>query len=260
MSYQTIIRDLIDDVAVIRLNDEKRLNALSPQMVDELLEAFSQASVSQRALVLAGTGRLFSSGANLDSLTYEFNDDYDAGVLLESHFNPLMEAIRALPIPFVTAVNGPAVGVGSTVALAGDLIVVSEQAYFAQVFRRVGVAPDAGTAYLLTRSIGRVRAMELMLLGEKLSAEKAVEWGLVSRMAPADQVETVALELATELARGPTKALGAIRQSCWHALDATFVEQLMRDRAVQRELGKASDHHEAIQAFFAKRPAVFTGQ
>ncbi|SEE76857.1 Enoyl-CoA hydratase [Rhizobiales bacterium GAS191] len=259
MIYRAIAKEIVEDVSILRLNDDDRLNAISPQMVDELLDALSAASRSQRAIVLTGTGRMFSSGANLASLSYEFDESYDAGVLLESHFNPLMETIRDLPIPFVTAVNGPAVGVGSTVALAGDFIVVSDQAYFFQAFRRVGVAPDAGTAYLLTRAVGRVRALEMMLLGERLPAQKAVEWGLANRTVPPDQVATAALTVANELAKGPTKALGAIRRGCWHALDATFAEQLVKDRIVQRDLGKAADHKEAILAFFAKRPPVFTG-
>lgn len=260
MDYNSIINEVMGDIAVIRLNDEKSLNALSPEMVGELLDALKQASQSKRAILVTGAGRTFCSGANLGSLDYTFDDKYDAGVLLESHFNPLMIAIRDLPIPLVTAVNGHAVGVGSTVALAGDVIVASKHAYFLQAFRHVGVAPDAGTAYLLTRSVGRVRAMEMMLLGEKIYAEQACNWGLINRVVAPEEVESTALAMARALASGPTKALGAIRRSCWHALEADFTDQLTRDRIVQRGLGKAADHQEAIRAFFEKRQAVFTGR
>ncbi len=260
MKYRFILVEPIGDVALIRLNDEKSLNALSPEMVDELSDALSQAARSQRAIVLTGAGRTFSSGANLGSLTYSFDDGYDAGILLESHFNPLMLQIRDLPVPLITAVNGLAVGVGSTVALAGDLIIGSEDAYFLQAFRRVGVAPDAGTAYLLIRAIGRVRAMEMMMLGEKISAAKALEWGLINRVVPRAEIENAALEIAGSLAAGPTRALGEIRKSCWHALEANFEEQLSRDRIIQCELGKTIDHKEAISAFFDKRPAHFKGR
>ena len=259
MSYVSILVESADDVAIIRLNDEKSLNAVSPQMVEELLDAFQKMSRSKRAIVLTGVGRAFCSGANLGSLTNDQSESYDAGVLLESHFNPLMMMIRDLPVPFVTAVNGPAVGVGSTIALSGDLIIAAQDAYFLQAFRRVGVIPDAGTAYLLTRAVGRVRAMEMMMLAEKLPAQRALDWGLVNRVVAKEDIESATLGLARDLASGPTKTLAEIRKSCWHALEADFAEQLARDRIVQRAMGHTADHREGIAAFFDKRPAIFTG-
>jgi 2-(1,2-epoxy-1,2-dihydrophenyl)acetyl-CoA isomerase len=259
MSYVSILVESADDVAIIRLNDEKSLNAVSPQMVEELLDAFQKMSRSKRAIVLTGVGRAFCSGANLGSLTNDHSESYDAGVLLESHFNPLMMMIRDLPVPFVTAVNGPAVGVGSTIALSGDLIIAAQGAYFLQAFRRVGVIPDAGTAYLLTRAVGRVRAMEMMMLAEKLPAQRALDWGLVNRVVAKEDIESTTLGLARDLASGPTKTLAEIRKSCWHALEADFAEQLARDRIVQRAMGHTADHREGIAAFFDKRPAIFTG-
>src|SRR6266404_3745481 len=259
MSYVSILAESVGDVAMIRLNDPNSRNAVSPQMVEELQDALREASRSRRAIVLPGVGRAFCSGANLGSLTYEPNESYDAGVLLESHFNPLMMMIRDLPVPFVTAVNGPAVGVGSTIALAGDLIIAAQDAYFLQAFRRIGVIPDAGTAYLLTRAVGRVRAMEMMMLAEKLPAQRALDWGLVNRVVTKEDLESASIGLARDLASGPTRALAEIRKSCWHALEADFAEQLARDRVVQRAMGHTSDHREGIAAFFDKRPAIFTG-
>jgi 2-(1,2-epoxy-1,2-dihydrophenyl)acetyl-CoA isomerase len=259
MSYVSILAESVGDVAIVRLNDPNSLNAVSPQMVEELLDAFQQMSRSKRAIVLTGVGRAFCSGANLGSVTYDPSDSYDAGVLLESHFNPLMMMIRDLPVPFVTAVNGPAVGVGSTIALAGDLIIVARDSYFLQAFRRLGVIPDAGTAYLLTRAVGRVRAMEMMMLAEKLPAQRALDWGLVNRVVAKEELESVSIGLATDLASGPTRALAEIRKSCWHALEADFPAQLARDRVVQRAMGHTADHREGVAAFFDKRPAVFTG-
>lgn len=260
MDYRWIITEAVGEIGVIRLNDEKSLNAMSPEMIDELIEALTEAAQSKRAILLSGVGRAFCSGVNLGSLNYTFDSNYDAGVLLETHFNPLMIKIRDLPIPLVTAVNGHAVGVGSTVALAGDFIIASKKAYFLQAFRHVGAAPDAGTAYLLTRSVGRVRAMEMMMLGEKIYAEQAFNWGLINRVVAPEEIEGTALDITRALASGPTKALGEIRRSCWYAMDADFTDQLTKDRVVQRELGKAADHQEAIKAFFEKRPAVFTGK
>ena len=259
MGYRWLSVDAVGYVALIRLADEKSMNSLSPEMVSELQVALSDAARSKRAIVLSGTGRGFCSGANLGSLTYDFDGGYDAGILLETHFNPLMLQIRDLEIPMITAVNGLAVGVGSTLALAGDFIIASRDAYFMQAFRHVGVAPDAGTSFLLTRAVGRVRAMEMILFGEKLAAEKALEWGLVNRVVAGDELDRAATEAAQALALGPTKTLGEIRKSCWHALEASLAEQLTRDRLVQRELGKTADHREAITAFFEKRRPVFTG-
>ena len=258
-SHLSITTEAVDAVLVIRLNDPKALNALSLEMVEQLMEALRLASRTQRAIMLTGNGRAFCAGINLRSMTMDFDGDYDGGVALESHINPLMMLIRDLPIPFVTAVNGLAVGIGSTIALAGDYILAAEQAYFLQAFRQVGIAPDGGTAYLLTKAIGRVRAMEMMLLGEKISAAKALEWGLINRVTAVDDVESVALGIARALASGPTKALGAIRKSCWQALEAHFPEKLATERQVQRELGKTADHREAVTAFLEKRPPNFSG-
>jgi 2-(1,2-epoxy-1,2-dihydrophenyl)acetyl-CoA isomerase len=258
-SYRSITTEALDAVLVIRLNDTKALNAISLEMVEELMEAFRLASRTKRAIMLTGCGRAFCSGINLRSMTIDFDGDYDGGAALESHINPLMMLIRDLPIPFVTAVNGPAVGIGSTLALAGDYIVAAEQAYFLQAFRQVGIAPDGGTAYILTKAIGRVRAMEMMLLGERISAAKALEWGLINRVTANDVLESVALDIARSLASGPTRALGEIRKSCWHALEAGFAAELTQERDVQRELGKTADHREAVAAFMEKRPPIFRG-
>ena len=258
-SHLSITTEAIDAVLVIRLNDTKALNAISLEMVEQLAEAFRLASCTQRAIMLTGNGRAFCSGINLRSLNFDFDNDYDGGLALESHINPLMMLIRDLPIPLVTAVNGLAVGIGSTIALAGDYIVAAEQAYFLQAFRHVGIAPDGGTAYMLAKAIGRVRAMEMMLLGEKISAAKALDWGLINRVTANADVESVAMDIARSLASGPTMALGAIRKGCWHALETSFAEKLTSEREVQRQLGRTADHREAVAAFMEKRPPIFSG-
>ena len=259
-SSLSVTTEAVGAVFVIRLNDPKALNALSVEMVEALMEAFSLACHSKRAILLTGSGRAFCSGVNLRSVKIDFDGDYDGGVLLESHFNPLMMRIRDLPIPLVTAVNGAAVGIGSTIALAGDIIVAAQQAYFLQAFQQVGIAPDGGTAYVLAKAVGRVRAMEMMLLGERISAAKALEWGLINRVTADDDIERVALDMARSLASGPTKALGEIRKSCWDALEAGFSEKLSKERVVQRELGKTADHREAVAAFMEKRSPIFSGR
>jgi 2-(1,2-epoxy-1,2-dihydrophenyl)acetyl-CoA isomerase len=171
-----------------------------------------------------------------------------------------MLTLKALPMPFITAVNGAAAGIGCSFALAGDIVLASEKAFFLQAFRQVGLVPDGGAAYLLTRAAGRVRAMEMMLLGERIPAQKALEWGLVNRVLPSAELEAGALALARDLAAGPTKGLAAIRALCWDALETDYKSQLERERVLQREAGLTADHREGVRAFFEKRPPRFEGR
>jgi 2-(1,2-epoxy-1,2-dihydrophenyl)acetyl-CoA isomerase len=260
MTYATLIFETLDDVALIRLNDPATLNAMTPRMTEEMREAITAAERSARALVLSSVGRAFSSGVNLSREHSAEITRVDAGLMLETHVNPLMSALRGLSIPWVSAVRGPAAGVGASIALAADLIVAGESAYFLQAFRRIGLVPDGGSAYLLARAIGRVRAMELMLLGGKLAAKTALEWGLINRVVPDTDVETTTLELARELAQGPTRCLGLIRKLSWEALDSTWEDQLKLERELQREAGTTKDFKEGVTAFQQKRPAKFSGR
>jgi 2-(1,2-epoxy-1,2-dihydrophenyl)acetyl-CoA isomerase len=258
MRYSKIICETRGDVAIIRLDDERTLNAISPQMADELRDALVKVGTSSRAVIVTGTGRGFCSGANLGDIDPNA-PEYDAGAVLDKHYNPLMLALRALPIPCVAAVNGAAAGLGCALALAADLVVAAENSYFLQAFRRVGLVPDGGSAFLLTRGAGRARAMEMMLLGERIAATKALEWGLINRVVPAKALDDTALALANELAAGPTKALSAIRKMCWDALETGFGAQLESERVLQRDAGRTADHREGVAAFLQKRPASFTG-
>jgi 2-(1,2-epoxy-1,2-dihydrophenyl)acetyl-CoA isomerase len=259
MPYSKISCETRGDVAIIRLNDEKTLNAASPEMAGELRDALDMVGTSSRALILTGVGRGFCSGANLGGLDVSA-PDYDAGAVLKTHYSPLMLQLRALPIPFVTAVNGAAAGLGCALALAGDLVIAAVSSYFLQAFRRIGLVPDGGSAFLLTRAAGRARAMEMMLLGDRISAAKALEWGLINRVVPSETLEDTALALADELAAGPAKALSAIRKMCWDALETGFGPQLDAERVLQRDAGRTADHREGVAAFLEKRPARFTGR
>jgi 2-(1,2-epoxy-1,2-dihydrophenyl)acetyl-CoA isomerase len=171
-----------------------------------------------------------------------------------------MTRLRNLPIPWISAVRGAAAGVGCSLALAGDLVVASETAYFLQAFARIGLVPDGGSSYLLTRSIGRARAMEMMMLGDRISAAKALEWGLISRVTPDSDLDTAAYELAARLAKGPTKTLGLIRKLGWTAVEADWPTALKTERELQQIAGQTPDCKEAIAAFREKRPARFTGE
>jgi 2-(1,2-epoxy-1,2-dihydrophenyl)acetyl-CoA isomerase len=249
-----------DEVAIIRLADPSTLNAISFEMAEELKSALEEASCSTRAVLLTGEGRGFCSGANLAAGVDPEAPGYDCGLPLERHYNALMLRIRELPIPIVTAVNGVAAGGGSSLALSGDIIVAAESAYFLQAFRGIGLVPDFGAAFLLTHAAGRPRAMEMMLLGERIPARQALEWGLVNRVVPDAELAEVALKIATSLAEGPTAALGMIRRLGWAAAADSFEEMLALERQLQRDAGRTADHREGVKAFLAKRPAKFTGK
>jgi 2-(1,2-epoxy-1,2-dihydrophenyl)acetyl-CoA isomerase len=261
MNSQPLLQyELQENVALLRFNDPVTLNACSDPMCEALIEALNIAQRESRAIVLTGEGRGFSSGANIAaSAADKPAGERDAGARLERLFNPLMLLIRSLAVPFVTAINGPAAGAGCSIALSGDLIVAAESAYFLQAFIRIGLVPDAGSAYLLTKSIGRVRAMEAMMLADKISAQQAFEWGMVSRVvADGDLIDT-AMALASRLAAGPTQALGWTRRLSWFALENRFEEHLELERGLQRAAGLNPDFEEGIAGFREKRPARFTG-
>jgi 2-(1,2-epoxy-1,2-dihydrophenyl)acetyl-CoA isomerase len=254
MSEPLVKYELTDAVAILRLNDPSTLNAFSDELADALAAAFERAEAEARAIVLTGEGRAFSSGANLASgPASKPAAERDGGERLERRVNPLMLRLRGLGIPLVTAVNGPAAGVGCSFALAGDLIVAAESAYFLQAFSRIGLVPDGGSAYLLASSAGRVRAMEAMLLAERIGAKQALEWGLINRIAPDGQAVSSAFELAARLASGPTRALGLIRRLAWSALDEGFPEQLALEREAQRLAAQSPDFDEGVAAFREKR-------
>lgn len=255
-------------VGVITINDPATLNAAGMDVMQGLqaaFEGFAQDGSGVRAVVLTGEGRGFCSGANLTAgggaaggLSQPRGEN-DAGAALETVYNPFVTSLRNYPHAIVTAVNGAAAGVGCSLALMGDLIVAGESAYFLQAFRRIGLVPDGGSTYILPRHIGRARAMEMALLGERLPARQALEWGLINRCVPDDQLMPTALELARALASGP-KSIGMIRRLIWDSLDNDFPEQLHAERVVQRDAGRTEDFREGVAAFVQKRPAAFSGR
>ena len=258
--YRHILVDQLDQVATITLNDPGTLNAASFAMVGELIAGLEGVVIpGARAIVLTGAGRGFCSGAKLSDLDPS-EPDYDAGAALETVYQPLMRTIRDLSVPIVAAVNGAAAGVGCAIALAGDLILATEDAYFLQAFRRIGLVPDGGSVWLLAHAVGRARTMEMMLLGERIPAQRALEWGLINRVVAKDELAEQAFELASNLANGPTVALRAMREQCWKATEASFDDILALERRQQRVAGRTADHREGIAAFLDKRPAAFIGE
>lgn len=256
--------ELVDGVALITLTDPSTLNAASMEMAGQLSAALDQAAETARAVLLTGEGRGFCSGANLSGggtagRPIDEDGKPDVGASLEKVYNPLVTQFRDLPLPLVTAVNGAAAGIGCSFALLGDIIVAGESAYFLQAFRRIGLAPDGGSTYLLPRLVGKARAMEMALLGDKVPARTALEWGLINRCVADAELMPTAMALATELAKGPA-ALGHIRKLMWDSLDADWNSQLDAERRTQKAAGKTDDFLEGVAAFLQKRLANFKGR
>ncbi len=264
-SDKLVTIEQVGDIVVLTLNDPDCMNAASPKIARELLAAIRQirlGAIKARVCLLTGAGRGFCSGAKMIKGNplgpLDADGRPDVGSDLESLFNPLMTEIRNLPIPFVTAVNGAAAGVGCSLALIGDLVIASTDAVFIEAFRHIGLVPDGGASYMIPRDITRVRAMELFLLGDRLPAAKAEQWGLVNQCVAPDLLMIEAMDLCQRLASGPASQ-GLIRRLVWDSLDSGWETQLRREREAQRDASKTEDFVEGITAFLERRPAAFQG-
>lgn len=246
-----------DGVTTLRLNDPSAMNALTPDMALQLHHLLQTESKTARAIIIAGTERAFSAGANLNAAMPDDMTGFDVGQTLEAEYNPLMNAIRDLPVPVISAVRGAAAGVGASIALACDIIVAGKSAYFLEAFARIGLIPDGGATWLLTKAVGRVRAMEMMLLAEKIPAEQAFDWGLITRVTEDDAVEDAAFEIAARLAQGPSQSYSLIRKAAWSAADSDFQTALATERQLQKAAGETRDFAEGLAAFKEKRPPRF---
>jgi 2-(1,2-epoxy-1,2-dihydrophenyl)acetyl-CoA isomerase len=263
MDFNRVKVDVEDGVAILTLNHPEVMNAISLDMLEGLIEAFDfieDKANGVRCVVMTGQGKGFCAGANLQGRNTSSSKKTNAGSVLESHYHPLLRRIRRLHCPILTAINGPAAGAGMSLALTGDLKLAGKSSYFLQAFRRIGLVPDAGSTYMLPRLIGTARAMELSLLGEKLPADKALDWGLINRVYDDSELMTEAKKMASELAHGPTVSLALIRGLYWDSPENTFEEQLDLEFRTQRVAGSTADFKEGVTAFLEKRPAKFKGQ
>ena len=251
-----------DRIGIITLDDPATLNAAGMDLMTDLnaaMEGFI-ADAAVRAIVITGEGRGFCSGANLSGGGSRITDAPGGpNQALLKIYNPFVSAVRKSPKPLVAAVNGVAAGVGASLALVCDLIVAAESAYFLQAFRRIGLVPDGGATYLLPRLIGKARAMELTLLGEKLPAATALDWGMINRCVPDAELMPTALALAKQLADGPA-SLGLTRNLIWASLDSAWHDQVEQEAYRQGDAGRTEDAREGIMAFVQKRPAQFKGR
>jgi 2-(1,2-epoxy-1,2-dihydrophenyl)acetyl-CoA isomerase len=260
MGYEKIKLTVSDNIARVTLNDPDILNAVGEQMSSELRDVFQDLAKGEsgaRVVLLSGEGRGFCSGANLAEGFGSGNAPEFVEKALQERYHPLMLAMRDLEMPIVAAVNGVTAGIGLSIAMMSDLIYATREAYFLQAFVRIGLVPDGGSTYLLPRKISWPRAMELSLLGEKLSAEKAHEWGLVNGVF--DDIETLnegVLKVVEKLSKGP-RSLGYIRKAMWSTFSNTFEEQLDLEASLQGKAAGSEDAMEGISAFVEKRPANF---
>jgi 2-(1,2-epoxy-1,2-dihydrophenyl)acetyl-CoA isomerase len=260
MEFNRAKLEIEGPVGILTLNNPEVMNAVSPEMLGGLMQAIDAAEDAKnglRCVVMTGAGRGFCAGANLQP---DSGGSRDAGLVLETLYHPFLRRLRELPMPLVTAVNGAAAGVGMSFALMGDLVLCARSAYFLQAFRRIGLVPDGGSTWILPRLVGKARAMELSLLGERLPAEMALQWGLVNRVVHDVELMDKAKDLARDLANGPTVALGLIRRLYWESAGNSYEEQLNLERQMQRRAGNTADFREGVRAFLEKRPAKFKGE
>jgi len=259
MDYRTIRLDISPAaVATITLDRPDSLNALNGALIEEVRMALASLPGSgARCLVLTGEGRAFSSGADLVA---GGGLPADVGEALETHLNPLIEDVFALPMPVVAAVRGACAGAGCSLALAADIVVAARSAYFLQAFINIGLVPDAGATWLLPRLAGRARAMEMMMLGERIPAEQAVEWGMISRMVEDEDLASESHRLATRLASGPTAAYALLRKLARDAEQAPLSDALGAERRAQTLAGRTDDFKAGVMAFIQKRPPAFEGK
>jgi 2-(1,2-epoxy-1,2-dihydrophenyl)acetyl-CoA isomerase len=261
-SHQTI--DLTTDgpAARILLNRPEALNAWNEQFGLDLLDAVTRVEEDEsiRALLVTGAGRGFSSGADLKEQRGSGEDGLpDLSARLKEIYHPIITGLREMPKPVIAAVNGPAVGIGCSLALAADLIVAAESAYFLLAFVNIGLVPDGGSTALLPARIGFGRAAEMAMLGERVPAAQALDWGLVNRVVPDDRLDAEATELLGKLANGPTRSYAGSKKLLNRRLYADLVGQLNAEAVAQREQGRSQDFVEGVTAFVEKRPAKFSG-
>jgi 2-(1,2-epoxy-1,2-dihydrophenyl)acetyl-CoA isomerase len=245
----------------IELNRPDAMNAWDAQFGEDLRAAVERAGADDvRAVVITGAGRAFSSGADLKA-GFEPTPEGHPDVLtpLRERYHPIITGLRELPKPVLAAVNGPAVGIGCSLALACDLVVVRESAYFLLAFVNIGLVPDGGSSLLVPERIGFTRAAEMALLGERVSARQAVEWGLANRAIADADFDAEVDALATRLATGPTRAYVGMKRQLNAWLFERMDAQLELEAGIQQEAAASADFREGVAAFVEKRPAGFTG-
>lgn len=258
-----ILSTVEQGVMTITLNRPDRLNSFNDLMHQQLAECLTQAERddSVRCLLITGAGGGFCAGQDLNDRNVDPSGPApDLGLSVERFYNPLVRRLAALPKPVIAAVNGVAAGAGATLALGCDMVLAARSASFVMAFSRLGLVPDCGGSWFLPRVAGRARAMGLALLGEKLSAEQAAQWGMIWQLVEDAELADTSLQLARHLAAQPTFGLGLIKQALLAAETNGLDAQLDLERDYQRMAGRSADYREGVSAFLAKRPPQFSGK
>ncbi|MHB2266248.1 2-(1,2-epoxy-1,2-dihydrophenyl)acetyl-CoA isomerase PaaG [Aliihoeflea sp. PC F10.4] len=262
MSEDVVLIDRRDGYAIITLNRPDRLNSFNVAQHEALRAALDgcASDADCGAILLTGAGRGFCAGQDLsDRDPKMLGDNPDLGATLEKFYNPLVRKLRAMEKPVICAVNGVAAGAGANIAFACDIVLAAKSAKFIQAFSKIGLVPDAGGTYWLTRHLGEARAKALAMTAEPLSAEDAAAWGLIWKAVDDDKLMEEAEKLARQFADGPTRAYALTKQAIHAASVNSLDEQLDAERGFQREAGLSADYKEGVAAFLEKRPADFRG-
>ena len=263
MPYTHILFEREQGVARITLNRPDVLNSFNRAMAQELREILDGLARDEavRAVLLTGAGRAFCAGQDLAEASPRTDGSLpDLGDFVRDGYNPIVRAIRTLEKPVVCAVNGVAAGAGANLALACDIVIASRDASFIQSFAKIGVIPDSGGTFLLPRIIGLQRASAIAMLADRVTAEQALDWGMVYRVVEPAALAEVAWSTASHLATQPTRGLGLIKRGFNHSLGIDLAEQLDYEEKLQREAGRTADYAEGVRAFLEKRKPVFQGR
>lgn len=263
MDYQNIIAEEKNGVGYLTFNRPKALNSFNVDMHREVAEVLNlwTKNPDVRCVVISGEGRGFCAGQDLGDRVVDPNAEApDLGYSIETYYNPLIKTIVNMPKPVICAVNGVAAGAGANIALACDLVIAAKSANFVQAFCRLGLVPDSAGTWFLPRAVGHARAMGLTLLGDKLPAETAKEWGMIWDVVEDAELKAKVTELAERLAKQPTFGLSLIKKAIHQSNNNTFDEQVLLERDLQRIAGRSEDYREGVQAFMNKREPNFKGR